>query len=95
MNSGSVHRLSSTLHYLSKYDYSPYGQEITEDDLVIKENGSGSENVSNKIRIYQVTAINPAVFSKYNLTYAGQAYFQLKMTLCNLRQGGLISVKLG
>ena len=61
MNSGSVHRLSSTLHYLSKYDYSPYGQEITEDDLVIKENGSGSENVSNKIRIYQVTAINPSI----------------------------------
>ena len=61
MNSGSVHRLSSVLHYLSKYDYAPYSSEPSDDELELVQENLAPETLSNKIRIYQVTAINPSV----------------------------------
>ena len=63
--SGSLHRLAAILHFTAKYDYPPYkadsvdpiGQRFNEDaiDTTIME-----ENAK-KVRVYQMTAINPSV----------------------------------
>ena len=100
-NSSSVHRLSSTMHYLAKYDYAPYAQDITEDDLELSTNKSQetlpSENVSNKIRIYQITAISPSVriSSADHLNLKEKDWESMKLRECEDAQVKIFSAKNG
>ena len=67
--SGSVHRIGTIAHFLSKYDYPPYKERSQGNDTIDDskaydniESNETMEESAKKVRIYQLTAINPSVF---------------------------------
>lgn len=59
--SGACHRLNCMLYFLSKYDYPPYANSesaFPHEDLSLSPNNAAE----GKVRVYQLTAINPCVF---------------------------------
>ena len=67
--SGSLHRLATIYHFASKYDYPPYKMDQKEDAeevAIAADEDSSSEDAimeenAKKVRVYQMTAINPSV----------------------------------
>ena len=62
---GAYHRLQCMFYHLSKYDYPPYNEAIAEASMVEKSTPADNQSdldTNAKVRIYQVTMINPSLF---------------------------------
>ena len=67
--SGSVHRIGTIAHFLSKYDYPPYRESsqpvkdtLTKGKASKADSNETMEESAKKVRVYQLTAINPSLF---------------------------------